>query len=273
MAVIAISRQVAAFGDEIARVLVNKLGYSFIDRHMIENKIIELGFPEEKLKKYDEKKPGFFASLTKERDEYFSYLQLAILEAANQGNCILIGRGAYLILENVPNIVSVRLVSPLEIRKKRIMAEFNWSEKQALQRIEESDTNRAGFHKSFFNEKLENSTRFCMVLNTGFIDMENASALIAGVCKKLITPVQEKKGKKRIFQMLEAHRLVNTLLFEYQLNINFLQAVIDTDKVVLQGVADSVALSEQAVKIAKELMPEKKIVSVISVVQDFKAYP
>ena len=52
MAVITISRQVAALGDEIASALAKKLGYVFIDRKEIEKRIVSLGFSEEKLKKY-----------------------------------------------------------------------------------------------------------------------------------------------------------------------------------------------------------------------------
>ena len=78
MAIIAISRQVAALGDEIAAEVAKRLGYSFVGRQAIEKKIIELGFPAEKLKKYDERKPGFFASLAKDRDEYLDYLQMLL---------------------------------------------------------------------------------------------------------------------------------------------------------------------------------------------------
>ena len=52
MAVIAISRQVAALGDEIAEATAKKLHYSFINRKEIERRIISLGFPEDVLKKY-----------------------------------------------------------------------------------------------------------------------------------------------------------------------------------------------------------------------------
>ena len=65
MAVIAISRQVAALGDEIAEDAAKLLGYKFFNRKLIEQRIIELGFSADKLKKYDERKPGFFASLAK----------------------------------------------------------------------------------------------------------------------------------------------------------------------------------------------------------------
>ncbi|MDE5898140.1 MAG: cytidylate kinase-like family protein, partial [Treponemataceae bacterium] len=120
MAIIAISRQVAALGDEVAAAAAEKIGYKFITRKEIEARIVELGFPAEKLKKYDERKPGFFASLVKDRDEYLQYLQTAVLEAAEEGDCILIGRGAFAILESCPHLISLRFVAKEAVRMKRL---------------------------------------------------------------------------------------------------------------------------------------------------------
>lgn len=273
MAVIAISRQVAALGDEIAQSLASYTGYKFVDRKAIEKRIIELGFSEEKLKRYDEKKPGFFASLAKDRDEYLDYLQTAIFEAANDGNCILIGRGSFIILEDVPNLFSVRFVAKNPVRIQRLMNEFNWDEKKARQRIEESDTNRLGFHKSFFNLANVDPALFHLTINTGLIDVDDAAKTIAGLCSKLISPELEQRGKAKIADLYAAQKLVNVIVFEHKLNINFLKAVIVDDIVTLQGVAESAAVAERAVAIAQEVMPTKKIVSAISIVQDFKAYP
>ena len=273
MAVIAISRQVAACGDEIATELASLLNYTFVDRKSIEGKIISLGFPAEKLEKYDEKKPGFFSSLAKDRDEYLDYLQTAILEAAAQGNCILIGRGAFAVLENVPNLLAVRFVAADSVRVKRLMDEFGWDAKQAAQRIEESDSNRIGFHKSFFNLSVEDPVHFHAVLNTGLFDAHGAAFLLAEACKKMFTPELEKKGTQKIADLLAAQHLVNTLVFDYKLNINFLRAVISGNTVTLQGVAESPVVAEKASSIASDIMKGKTIVSAISIVQDFKSYP
>ena len=273
MAVIAISRQVAALGDEVAAALAEKMGYRFVDRKSIEKRIIELGFPEDKLRKYDERKPGFFASLVKNRDEYLDYLQTAILEAANGGNCILIGRGAFIILEDVPNLISVRFVAGKDIRTKRLMNEFNWNEKQALLRIEESDANRLGFHRSFFNLDHEDPAHFHLTINTGLLDVEKTCSVVENLYQQIITPEKEAAGKQKISDLYEAQKLVNALLFEHKLNIVFLRAVIEGDEVILQGVADSAALVEKAVFLASKIMPERKVVSRINIVQDFKAYP
>ncbi len=272
MAVIAISRQVAALGDEISSAVAKKLGYKFINRQEIEKRIVELGFSADKLKKYDEKKPGFFASLVKDRDEYLNYLQTAVLEAAQDGNCILIGRGAFVILENLPNLISLRLVAKEEIRIKRLMNEFSWNEKQALQRINESDTNRRGFHKSFFNIEIDEPSHYLMVMNTGAFDVESASDTIVAIEKSLINPEKEAEGKKRLEELLKCQHLVNKLIFDYKLNIEFLRAVIQDNNLILQGVADSLVLVERAVKIAASELPEYNVTSSISIVQDYKAH-
>ena len=273
MAIITISRQVAALGDEISSALAKELGYTFIDRKMIEKRIIELGFPAEKMKKYDERKPGFFASLAKDRDEYLDYLQTAVLEAALANNCILIGRGAFVILEDLPNRIAVRFIAKDPERISRLMREFNWDEKQAQARVDESDANRFGFHKSFFNLVNEDPALFHLVINTGLVDIITVVNVIASLVKSTVTPEKETASKIKIESLLKAQRLVNTLIFEYKLNINFLHAVIHDKTIVLQGVADSAALSEKAVSIASSLMTNYTVESAISVVQDFKAYP
>jgi cytidylate kinase len=273
MAVITISRQVAALGDEIATALAKEIGYKFIGRKDIEARIVELGFPAEKLKKYDERKPGFFASLAKDRDEYLDYLQLAVLEAAAKDNCILIGRGSFVILENLPNHFAVRFVANEAVRMERLKSEFGWEDKQAKQRISESAANRVGFHKSFFNVDNEDATHYHLVLNTGMLDVDSSVKILKELKDIVVTPEKEAEGKKKVEELLSAQRLVNKLVFEYNLNINFLHAVISGTTLTLQGVADSSALVEKAMSVAQKTFPDYKIESAISVVQDFKAYP
>ena len=273
MAVLTISRQVAAFGDEIAAATAERIGYRFVTRTDIERRIVELGFPAEKLRKYDERKPGFFASLTKDRDEYLDYVQTAILETAADGNVILIGRGSFIILEDLPNHLAFRFIAPDDIRLERLKREFSWSDKQALKRIQESDANRLGFHKSFFNYGCTNPALFHLVINTGMLDVGSAATMIAETVKATMTPEKEAAGQKRVEELLIGQRIVNMLVFDYHLGISFLRAGIKDKKVTLQGVADSTAVVDRAMAIAASELPGYTVESAVSVVQDFKAYP
>lgn len=272
MAVVAISRQVAALGDEVADALSKQLGYTFHGRKYIEKRIVELGFPAEKLEKYDERKPGFFASLAKDRDGYLNYMRTAILEAASQGNCVLIGRGTFVVLENIPNLVAVRFVSDDTVRVRRLMTEFNWNEKQALQRIKESDANRLGFHQNFFNIVNEDPAHYQLTINTARVSLENTVDLISTFLKNSITDEKETAGNKLIAEMYRAQLLVNELFFTQKLNINFLQAAFKDDAFVLQGVTDSAATVEKALSVASSIITDKPVRSDISIVQNFKPY-
>ena len=60
MAIIALARQVAAFGDEVGVALAEKLNYKFVKRTDLEKRIVELGFPESKMPKYDERSMQFW---------------------------------------------------------------------------------------------------------------------------------------------------------------------------------------------------------------------
>lgn len=272
MALVTISRQIASFGDEISSLVAKKLNYKFIGRKEIEERITNLGFPKEKLHKFDEKKPGFFVSLSKDCDEYLDYLQTAILEEANENDCVFIGRGSFIILSELKNHMSFRFVANDKVRIDRILSERDVNEKQAKKIILESDNQRLGFHKSFFNYEIDDPSLYHAVINTGLFSIEDAAEMIVDTVKKSVKPEDEVLGKKRIDELLICQRIVNLLIFEYGLNINFFKAVAHGNKITLQGVADSSAIVNRALTLARCELPAFEVISDISVVQDLKAY-
>jgi len=150
---------------------------------------------------------------------------------------------------------------------------FVGTKKQAQQKIDESDKNRSGFHKSFFDIDIADPTHFHFVLNTGLIGADEGGALIADFVKSHISSERDALGAEKIKTLLAAQHLVNTLVFTHKVNIEFLHAVIDGKTIVLQGVADSSAVVEQAVALSKKEMPGYDVKSCVSIVQDFKAHP
>ncbi len=272
MAILTVSRQIASLGDEVCAAVAQKIGYTFFGRKDIERRIAQLGFPMEKFKKFDERKPSFFASLSKGRDEYLNYLQTAILELASNNNCILIGRGSFIILKDIQNHLSCRFISDNTVRMERLKKEFGFDDKAAMKRINESDSNRAGFHKSFFNFDIRDPSLYHFVINTGLFDIDTVSDMISIGLKKIITDEREKEGMATINELLIGQRIVNMLVFDYRMNINFLRATIDGKTITLHGIAESSAVVERALLIVSCEIPEYKVESAINVVQDFKAY-
>ena len=161
MAILTLTRESGSLGDEIGMLIARRLGYTFYDKHEIERRIIAKGLPKEEFMKYDERKPNFLDRFAKNRDKYLNYLSMVILEIAKQGNCVIMGRGAFLFLHDVPNHITLRFVSPMEARIKRIKELKNIeSDKVAQELLEKSDKRKRDFYKSCFKYDLTGDHTF-----------------------------------------------------------------------------------------------------------------
>ena len=146
-------------------------------------------------------------------------------------------------------------------------------EKRAEKKLAVADKQKSGFYKSFFNCQVDDPTLYHAVINTSAVDLDAAAEMIVTLVKASITQKKEELGRLRLDEMLVCQRIVNMLILEYCLNINFLHATARDGKVILHGVADSTAIVERALTITQAELPEYKVESAINVVQDFKAYP
>lgn len=273
MAVITISRRIASYGDETAIELAKALNYTFINRKMLEKDLIEKGISNTQLKKYDERRPGFWASLSRERDSYFDFLREIVYDYAAKGNSIFIGRGGFALLKDIPGVFSVRLVAPDDVCVKRLMNEFNWTEKQAKALIAESDSNRNGFHKCFFNAEYEDSSEYDMVVNTGTIEAKTAAEIVKFGLAKCVTEQESKEGEKKVTGLLFGQRIVNYISFNLKLQIYFLEAEVADNKIILHGVADNAGTIEKALTAAQEKSNGKEVVSAINIINEYKPFP
>ncbi|MBQ6566375.1 MAG: BON domain-containing protein, partial [Treponema sp.] len=102
--------------------------------------------------------------------------------------------------------------------------------------------------------------------------IDESVSLIEALVKIHITAKKEAEGKEEVEQRLKGQRLVNQLIFDFHININFLRATVEGNIVTLMGVADSQGLAERAVQTAARILPTCEVRSAISIVQDFKSY-
>ncbi|QQO10679.1 cytidylate kinase family protein [Breznakiella homolactica] len=273
MAIITISRELAALGDETANELSKLLDYRFVDKHALEERIKSYGFSERKLEKYDERKPSFWASLSQDRDDYLHYLKTAMLAEAGQGNCVFIGRGANVVFKGVPGVLSIFLVAPDEIRVERVKSYFHSDDKRARQIVEQSDHDRDGFHRYFFDMEWKNPDYYHLTINTGHLHPALCAELIQGLKDRLITNDVESLCKVRIQEMTLAQQLVHHILYEKEIPIHFLEAAVSGGTVTLFGVANSQSLVEAAVSSAREVPSVTAVQSEIQVVQEYSVMP
>jgi cytidylate kinase len=269
MAIITISRELAALGDETAHELAKLLDYRFIDKQSLEERIKSYGVAGRKFERYDEKKPSFWASLSQDRDDYLHYLKTVIYSEAGEGNRVFIGRGAGVVLRNVPGVISVFLVASYDIRAERVKGHFHCDDRKARQIIEQSDSDRIGFHRYFFDIEWKEPGNYHLSLNSGYLHPASCAEMVKHLLDSILTPDVEAQSSKRIKELALAQEIKHHIIYEKEIPIHFLEASVSGDTVILYGVANSKALIETAIAAAKEIAPSATIQGEIQIVQEY----
>ncbi len=273
MAIITISREIAALGDETAGELAKLLGCRTVDKTAVEKRFSGYGFSEKKLEKFDERKPGFWASLSQDRDDYLHYLKTAMFAEAIEGDCVFIGRGSVAIFRDVPATLSVLLVAPVEVRIERVKSYFRCDDKRARQIIEQSDHDRSGFHRYFFDMEWTNPSNYHLVLNTGTLHPATVAELIVEAKRLTVNAETDAIARVKLRELSLGQTVVGRVLYDKKIPIHFLEAEVADGAVVLHGVANSQASIEAAVAAAREVEGVRSVRGEIQVVQEYSVMP
>ena len=106
-----------------------------------------------------------------------------ILQLAELGNVILLGRGANVITSRLKNAFHVRLVAPVEKRVKFLQEQNGISAKAALEMLERLDLGRRRYLKKYFGKDIDDPVLYHLVINTDCVGHENAARIIAEAVK------------------------------------------------------------------------------------------
>lgn len=269
MAILTLTRQAGSFGDEIGMLIARRLGYTFHDKHEIERRIIAKGLPKEEFLKYDERKPRFLDRFAKNRDKYLNYLSAVILEIAQKGNCVIMGRGAFIFLKDMPNHLTMRFVSPMEERGRHIKELKQISDDSVAQKLlEGSDRRKLAFYKSCFKYDLNDHSLIHATVNTAMVKPDMVAEMICAGITNNITGEVEEEAKKRVCELILAQEMANKLIFEHSLHIDELWVKVRGNTITLNGVTSFHATVERAETILESEYSGYKVVSQIKCVQD-----
>lgn len=108
-----------------------------------------------------------------------------ILQLAEIGHAIIVGRGANVVAQRLPNTFHARLVGSPNRRAERIMALHKINETAALAFIRKSDAGRKRYVKKYYGADIEDPLLYHVIINTDDLPEPDAAALIGqGVVRK-----------------------------------------------------------------------------------------
>jgi len=202
MAVITISRQYGSNGAAIARLISSQLGFRLLDRDLVDAVAAKAHIPSGVARSLDERTYDWASGLVQSvlfalrgqavtPESYRCLANRLIREAAKQGNLVILGRAARLVLGVGPGTFHVHVVAPIEDRVAEISRRERIGPDEARRRIWEVDKGRADYVHAVGRRDWQDPTLYDLIVNTHRLSAEDAASLIVDAARRagVIPPV------------------------------------------------------------------------------------
>jgi cytidylate kinase len=115
--------------------------------------------------------------------DYLELTKAVILEYAQQGDAVIVGRGGQMILRRRPGVLHVQVVGKFEDRVHNIVEREGVKWREAAHRLRQADEERAGYLRRFYGVDWLDPGLYDVVLNTDQIPDETAVEMIVLAAK------------------------------------------------------------------------------------------
>jgi len=189
---ITLSREPGAQGTTVARAVGKLLGWPVYDHELLDYIGKEMGTQVNVLKLIDEKPMSWLeqcvVDLVSEynlsQDSYMVHLIATLRGLAQQGHCVIVGRGANFVLPH-DTTLNVRLVANLKHRIANIQQGKQLPEKEAARWVEKTDRERHDFVKRHFGKEVGDPHLYDLVLNSARLSVDECADVIVSTLHRL----------------------------------------------------------------------------------------
>lgn len=193
--VVTISREYGSGGRAIGKLVAERLGYKFYDAEIIDEVVKSSGLAREVVEKYDEYATHknsllYTIAINAAGDGYNKYsianrVQIAQTEVlkkiAEEGNCVIIGRGADYVLRDREDCLHVFVRADIPFRAKRVLDICGDNGKRIESRLEDKDARRRVFYRSFAMREWGEIGNYNLVLDSSCIGIESCAEVICKI--------------------------------------------------------------------------------------------
>ncbi len=183
--IITISRQFGSGGRTIGKQVAEKLGIPCYDMEII-NKIAEKsGLAKEYIAERGEYSSAsswwgtMLAGRDQVRDDLWRMQREVILELAEKGPCVIVGRCADHILKDTADCLTVFIHASMEKRAERIVKLYGEREEKPEQRLMDKDKRRKAYYQLYTDTEWGNAANYQISLDSGVWGLEKCVNLIA----------------------------------------------------------------------------------------------
>ncbi len=197
--IITISRQFGSGGRTVGHLVAEKLGIPFYDKELVEHIALESGFAPHFVEEHGEHAPGksIFAYAfaahgvpgvmngLSTADFLWNIQCSSILQIADQGPCVIVGRNADYILKDRDDVFHAYIYADKDFRADRIVRLYGESEKTPEARLQEKDKRRKVNYQHYTGRTWGDAQLYDICLNTATVGVEKAAEIIVDLIKNM----------------------------------------------------------------------------------------
>ena len=192
--IITISRQFGSGGRSIGKAVAEKLGYAYYDSELVAQVADKTGLHPSYIEDAGEYAPGksilsyaFSSGASAGSMNASDYLWSAqcsvIMELAEKGNCVIVGRCADYILRDREDCLNAFIYADKSYRAKHIVERYGVRDKSPEKRLDEKDSKRKTNYKYFTGRNWGNVENYHISLDSGALTPEKCVDIIVDLAK------------------------------------------------------------------------------------------
>ena len=193
--IITISREFGSGGRTLGHMIAEKLGIPFYDKELVDQIALESGFAPKFVEEHGEHSPsgslfsyafapqgipGVMNGLST-ADFLWNVQCSVILQLAEKGPCVIVGRNADYILKDHPEALHVYVFADVPYRAERIVRLYGESEKTPEQRLAEKDKRRRVNYHHYTGRTWGQAQNYDICLDTGVLGLEQCADIVVKV--------------------------------------------------------------------------------------------
>ena len=191
--IVTIDRQFGSGGKEVGIRVAKELGIPFYDEELIQEAAKKSGISEKLFESFDERPksllysiamdsymfnlPGSISSDSLEQQVYLATFD-TIRQLAAEGPCVIIGRCADYALAGNPDLLSLFISAPMDVRIERVAKRQNISSEKARQLIIKTDKRRASYYEYYSSRKWGSVESYHYCLDSSYLGLGRTVELI-----------------------------------------------------------------------------------------------
>ena len=186
-----ISREKGAGGSAVGQLAGKRLGWQVFDNEIVDAIAQRARVRRELVESLDERDretirdavEGLLHPQPMETSGYLANLHEIFLTLGHQGDVVIVGRGAHLILPSQFGL-RVRMVAPVEVRVRRIASGDKMSLNAARLAVEKSDRERATLARRQYGQNVADPANQDLTINTAELSVESAAEIVLAALQR-----------------------------------------------------------------------------------------